>query len=235
MKTTATVINTGNKTAKGVTATVYLSDDAVLDAADTKVATLALADLLPASHGKIGKGESVSLPIKDKVPAALAEGLKGKHLIVVLSATNGTLADAESSGTAAAVNGNYGVIYPGLGYGTVQVTGTSNSTATGILSMKLGDTFTVTDGGILTDALGGEWTVQPGGVLNPVTGGILLKQGGTTTLIAGSKLTLATGQTVILETWPVNATSAPVVTGGTTTGVATVPTNEIVIGPITLP
>ena len=48
VKTSVSVTNSGTKAAKGVTATVYLSDDAVLDTTeDTKIATLSLADFFP--------------------------------------------------------------------------------------------------------------------------------------------------------------------------------------------
>ena len=235
VKTIAAVTNTGTKTAKGVTATVYLSDDAVLDAADTKVATLALADFLPASKGKIDKGETVSLPIKHKVPAALADALEGKYLIVVLSATNGTPGDA-ANGTTAEVNGDDAVINPGTGYNTVEVTGTTTGSVTGILWMESGDTFFVTDGGTLTDSMGGKWSVLPGGRLSPVAGGgVLLQQGNTATTVAASQLTLSTGQTVALGMLTNSTTATPVVTGGTTSTTAVMPTNEIIVGPIDLP
>lgn len=84
VKTLLSLGNTGTKAAKNVTATVYLSDDNKLDASDTKIKTLHLKDYAP--DAKLAKGQTLSLPIKQKVPTAIASYLEGKYIIAVLEA-----------------------------------------------------------------------------------------------------------------------------------------------------
>ena len=90
VKATVDLINTSSTALRNVTATVYLSDDDTLSADDTTLLTLSLADYVP--KGKIGKHQTLTLPLNHKVPSALASYLNGKYLIVVLRADNlGTL------------------------------------------------------------------------------------------------------------------------------------------------
>ena len=87
IKTAVFLNNTGNKAAKDVTVTVYLSDDGTLSDDDTKLITLNLADY-NAGSGKVGKGQAFAIPLNYKVSAGIAAGLVGKYLIFVVSATN---------------------------------------------------------------------------------------------------------------------------------------------------
>lgn len=86
VKATVSLRNTLDTVARHVTATVYLSDDATLSSDDINLRTLKLADYVP--KGKIRKGETLSMPFNQKVPAVLASYVAGKYLIVVLSAGN---------------------------------------------------------------------------------------------------------------------------------------------------
>ncbi len=87
LKALLTLLNSGNKAAKDVTATVYLSSDNTLDSGDFKVTTLDLATFFD-GDGNIGKGKSVNVPLKYKAPALLASSLNGQYVIIVLAAAD---------------------------------------------------------------------------------------------------------------------------------------------------
>lgn len=87
VKAEVALSNTGNKAAKDVTITAYLSDDGVLSDDDTSLITLNLADYNDGSS-KLPKGQTLNVPLRYKVPGGLAALLEGKYLIFVVSATN---------------------------------------------------------------------------------------------------------------------------------------------------
>ena len=89
VKTGVFLNNTGNKAAKDVTVTAYLSDDGTLSDDDTKLITLNLADYNDGSS-KLAKGEAMVVPLHYKVPAGIASFLVGKYLIFVIGASNAT-------------------------------------------------------------------------------------------------------------------------------------------------
>ena len=182
VKATVSVSNTGTKTAKNVVATVYLSDDAVLDAADTQVGVVKLADYAPGG-GKLRKGETLSLPVKHKVPKAAAEFLEGKYLIAVLSAKDPSVA---ATGGAVASSG---------------VASVSEPAGATILTLNNPEAVPPTS---VTGMPTGTWTLAPGEV---TTGSVL----GTVT--AGTLVTTTVGTLVTTTVGTIPPmTALPVVT-----------------------
>ena len=224
VKTSVAVTNSGTKAAKGVTATVYLSDDAVLDTTeDTKIATLSLADFFPETGGKIGKKQTLTLPIKHSVPAALADYLNGKYLIVVLDATNAVTQEASSAGLISAANTSGAVPPITLNGGTLTgLTGSLGLTSIGVngtATLPPG-TYTLSSGGILT--LNAPVAVSGSGTMGTISAvGTILPTSGTVTTTA----------TPVVSSTPKPGTT-PVTTPPPK---AVVPANEIIIGPIQLP
>lgn len=241
IKTTVAITNVGTATAKNVLATVYLSDDATLDPADTQLAVLKLADYVPGAT-KLRKGETLSIPIKRKVPTAVASFLEGKYLIAVLTAnkpgsTAGTSTDANLSSATVT-----GILRTGTLADltlTAKVASTFNTTLptsgkpyqtdaivpTGNLKVATtGEIFTLLSGEEIQVQPGDELIVSVGTSLHAVTENAWnLSGGGTLDLKAG-----ATAQ------FSQTATDS-IITITTPASTASVPANEVIIGPIHLP
>lgn len=87
LKALLTLVNSGAKAARNVTAAVYLSSDATLDESDQLVVTLHLSDFAD-GVAKLKKSSQTTLPLKYKVPSLLGSFLAGQYVIVVLGADN---------------------------------------------------------------------------------------------------------------------------------------------------
>ncbi len=265
VKTAVAVSNTGTKAAKNVTATVYLSDDAVLDADDTKLATLKLADYF-SGVTKLARGQTLSLPIKHKVPAAVASVLEGKYLIVVLDADSASLASLATLSLGATTTANFAgnfvqtpaIPLTGGGiptFGTASTGGTLTLTATGVNTFRVNTSVipssgavgtvgsiaslqTASTGNLLGIVAGTTVTAQPGDVLTLAGGNTLTAVSqGTWRTVAGSQLTIMAN--VTLASGVLTGVTTPpisaVVPTTTVPIVAATPKNEVIIGPIKLP
>lgn len=251
VRTKVAITNKGWAAAKHVLADVYLSDDATLDTAvDTKLTTLKLTDYVP-DAAKLRRGETISLPIKRKVPTAAASFLEGKYLIAVLlcdapkqpnvSITSvGEMMVVSSVGTNGVLNWTTVAVAPALS----DLVLTAKEASTIVVdrpTSKVYSTDAIVPTGSLKNAGSGlDREILPGDLVE-------VQPGDTLQMVAGTTLRSVTGSAWDTTAGALNmepGASAPAylrLTDKVTTLSApkdvteVTPTNQVIIGPIHLP